>query len=140
MDSNHCQECGSLIDAKVLEDLHYQHNLITQADHLKPPPPRTTTISTRSIYATHVDITFKVSLIGGESKECSKKTNTTIEELMRHLHHEFNLAPSLQRLMFNGQQLKVYIHSKTTTAILPYTIMPIIPSPHHPQNPSSNLI
>jgi stress response protein SCP2 len=103
-DTSGCNECGSPYDHGILEELHYHLNLIIQPELLKPPP--------RIVIPTHPGraepIKFKVSLIGGDSTECNMSTNTSVSALMNHLHVTFGLPNNLQRLIFNGQQLKKY--------------------------------
>eukprot|EP00026_Physarum_polycephalum_P008215 Phypoly_transcript_08294.p1 GENE.Phypoly_transcript_08294~~Phypoly_transcript_08294.p1 ORF type:complete len:343 (+),score=30.87 Phypoly_transcript_08294:497-1525(+) len=107
-----CPECTEPYDSGVFEDLCYHLNLVTQADFLKPPPPRTTTIATRAFRTVPQQITFNVLLLGGESKSCTASTTTTVVELMEHIHRVFGVASNEQRLMFDGQQLKRYIEGE----------------------------
>eukprot|EP00026_Physarum_polycephalum_P009888 Phypoly_transcript_10025.p1 GENE.Phypoly_transcript_10025~~Phypoly_transcript_10025.p1 ORF type:complete len:349 (+),score=28.22 Phypoly_transcript_10025:119-1165(+) len=119
-----CPECGLDYETKVYDDLRYLLSLITQSEVLKPPPAPVVTPPSRSItsHEAPTNVTFRVSLIGGESREYTKLTNVHVLELMKQLEHDFRVSPSFQRLMFNGLQLKAYSDHGEITQLRDYSL------------------
>lgn len=117
-----CPECEKEIDTEMREDMKTKFNIITQVDHLKPPAPKTTNITTRSIFSIR-PISFTVSLMGGDTEEFRNvNSDLTVALLMQHLAARFNIQRNYQRIMFNGQEIKPFIDNHEA-ALMDYNIV-----------------